>query len=223
MFSKGEKNSAQWQKWMDDPSDAGCKGSPSALTLENPFQARWNVKWGRPEPGYKLEPDTASSVLRPESIGLTGVSDNLPEAVAEIGLPSAQVYKWLVLAKDHNNYVILFGPGCIFARAGYRKNRPNCSEIALVVYRHFETEDLGYVFQANVVNEDNKDLVKRMCERNGFKYRSRGARVWKYGTSHYRAIWATPNARGVAGLVLGGLCVALNISQKFGPSSIPQT
>jgi hypothetical protein len=88
--------------------------------------------------------------------------------------------------------MILFSPGCIFARAGYRKDGPNWSEIALAIYRHFETEDLGYVFQVNVANDDTKDLVKRMYEHNGFEYRSRGTRVWKYGKSEYKAIWTTP-------------------------------
>jgi hypothetical protein len=34
------RRSAQWQKWMDDPSDTGCKVSPSALTLKDLFQAK---------------------------------------------------------------------------------------------------------------------------------------------------------------------------------------
>lgn len=145
----------------------------------------------------------------------------------EVGLPDAEVYKTVTLAQlvrkpngelHHNEYILQIGPGCIFALLSCQVNGPRWSDIALAVYNHYEKEDLRYVFRVDVVNDITRSLVTKSLysARNGLRWPDIEIRAWKHDTPEYKALWSPPNARGVAGLVLGGF----NRGTKYVPEIV---
>lgn len=131
-------------------------------------------------------------------------------------LSEEQVYKHIVLKKkaDHgdedNAYYLIIGPGVIFAVDIIREDGPHWSEIALAAYRHYETKELAYVFQFDVVNHVTGEFVKEYLYGIPYSF-PRIAPVDMYlrewgpdlDESKYHALLATPNVRGSVALLLG--------------------
>lgn len=147
----------------------------------------------------RLHPPPASVWSMAATVGLS-VRDEYKtvEVMKKVRLDSGHV--------DYNDYLMQVGPGVIFALFSCRVDGPHWSEVALAVYRHYETEDLRYVFRVDVVNDHAVDLVtnRLYVPDNGLRWPDHEARVWEQATPEFRALLSTPPVRGVAGLVLGG-------------------
>lgn len=174
--------------------------------LNNGWTVDHGGAWSPEEDQTSLDPDTAHPSLLPRTVW---------REAKEIGLPNDEVDKTVNLAQlfrnpngelHHNEYILQVGPVCIFALLSCRVNGPHWSDIALAVYYHYETEDLRYVFRVDVVNDITRSLVTKnlYSARNGLRWPDIVMRAWRHDIPEYTALWSTPNARGVAGLVLGG-------------------
>lgn len=192
-----------WQRWLDNPTDTSCPVPRSTLTLNDLAQDGWFIEQEGSRNGWRF--------LAPEC--LQGLPRSIREAAMNVGLPNKQVYRLITVRKittgcdgcpSMNQYDIMVGPGCIFALVSVRCDGPNWSEIALAVYRHFQTEQLRYVFRVNVVNYEAKETVKQLYPELGLQWPDYEPRVWAHGTSEYTTLLGTVNVRGVAALVLGG-------------------
>jgi hypothetical protein len=102
-----------------------------------------------------------------------------------------------------NDYVFVVGPGVICALFSDRYDGPHWSEIALAVYRHYETEELKYVFRVHVVNDKTHDFVGDLYTKFDYDWPNMQARNWERGSHEYSGLLATPNVRGVVALMLG--------------------
>ncbi|KAJ6088423.1 hypothetical protein N7486_009684 [Penicillium sp. IBT 16267x] len=106
--------------------------------------------------------------------------------------------------KTNNDYLLQTGPGVIFALESKCIDGPHWSDIALATYRFYEAEDLRCVFRVNVNNPVTTAIVRDIYLRNNRRWPDRLRSYWWHGTQEYQAILSTPNARGVAALILGG-------------------
>ncbi|KAJ5628202.1 hypothetical protein N7490_010430 [Penicillium lividum] len=140
---------------------------------------------------------------------------NLASALQSHHLPLKRKYTRIVLrqrrrpsksggGKTENSYLLQTGPGVIFALESKRIDGPHWSEIALAAYRSYEVKKLRYVFRVNVINPITTAIVREIYAKNHCQWPDRRRECWWHGTPEYQAILSTPNARGVAALVLGG-------------------
>lgn len=195
---------ARWQHWLDNPTDTSCPVQRSTLTLETLALDRWMI-----------DIDGSLTVWQnPATVPLHFPPASVANVVANLGFPSDRSYRRVLLRKATrmpdgsyawNKYVLVVGPGVIFATLSRRYDGPNWSEIALAVYRHFETESIRYVFRVDVMNGDAEDLVRYHLHEpgSGLRFEQGTPRAWSHGTPEYQALLGTVNCRGVAALVLG--------------------
>lgn len=190
-----------WQNCQIDPEDTTCDVEEVHLTvrvLKLIYRFRVYEVYSQATQQYYLDPPPSQTM----------------DALTHFDLPTDKVYRSMRLTKKlrepipwHspmlNNYFMLAGPGVLMSVAASRKTGPYWSEVALAVYRHYETQDLRYVFRLDVINRDTCSGVKEIYERNGLKL-DHHRMHWKFDTPEHRAIMATPHGMGAAALVLGG-------------------
>ena len=202
-YGEAEVYGSQWQNWLDDPTDMSCKVPRSTLAVQDLQNNGWKVQhdgWTSGGERIRMNPPPRS----------------VCNMAASVGLPIDPCYKDVSVQKRvqlesggeyyHNEYLMRIGPGVIFSLFSNRMNGPHWSEIALAVYRHYETEELRYVFRVDVVNHAAVDFVTKHLYtlQNDLTWPDYEAKVWEPGSSEYRALLSTPPVRGVAALVLGG-------------------
>ncbi|KAJ5577920.1 uncharacterized protein N7459_006884 [Penicillium hispanicum] len=201
-YGDAETSGSRWQQWLDDPTDHSCIVSHSTLTVNDLREDGWLVQDG----GWAQAGERVRKSPPPGSVW---------RMVSDLDLPIHHHYKIITILKKarvesdkayYNDYVIQVGPGVIFALFSTRVNGPHWSEIALAVYRHYETADLRYVFRVDVVNDAAVELIANQLytPANGLQWPDHEPKVWEQGTPEYRALLSTPPVRGVASVALGG-------------------
>lgn len=146
--------------------------------------------------------------------GLIFLRDDHQLIASEFGLSDDQVYRVIAVTGEtespfnlnQNEYEFIVGPRCIFAVNSHRHDGPHWSEIALAVYRYFQREQLEWVFQLNVINEETNNVVQQelYIEHQRLVWPDVTPQAWLYGQEEFTAVLGTPNIYGVAAVVLGG-------------------
>ncbi|KAJ5663954.1 hypothetical protein N7507_004685 [Penicillium longicatenatum] len=196
-LAKGRK----WQEWLDNPTDSSCPVLPIRLSIRMlTLHYGWYIFDGNCPPGTQIPsryfpPNSLKAVLRWHGI-------STKRRYTRVTLRQRRRSK--SGGKTKNDYVLQTGPGVIFALESQRTDGPHWSDIALAAYRTYEAEDLRFVFRVNVINPLTTAIVRDAYLRNSRRWPDRHRSYWWHGSPAYQAIMSTPNARGVAALVLGG-------------------
>lgn len=223
-YGRLEQEGLLWRAWLEFPDEfPACIVTPCTLTIRDLWEDGWLIAHDvDPEVFYDGIPAdyvTSSRVLD----ATTATRHFLPRHIVdEVGHPPGvlseeQVYKYIVLKKqaghggEENAYYLIIGPGVIFAIDIKRTDGPHWSEIALAAYRQYETEELKFVFQFEVVNYVTVRFITEVlynrpdCLVDGTRA-NRNIVVWgpDLNEPEYHALLATPNIRGSVALLLGG-------------------
>ncbi|KAJ5727177.1 hypothetical protein N7493_004997 [Penicillium malachiteum] len=192
LYGEEEAYGANWQRWQTDVQDTSCPVQQVRITVRM-LQVIYD--WATVD---------TPKLSRPPA--------EIEDVVRAYKLSGKKKYKMVVIQKSDryfltNDYFLLTGPGVIFSLNCHREDGPHWSEIVSAAYRHYETAgvDLRYVFRVNVVNPITTLLISRLYRENGLAWPDTELVHWDYDTPEYRAILSTPNGRGVAALVIGGL------------------
>lgn len=199
-YGPAEAEGLEWQQWLDGPDNSSCPVFPIRLSIR---MLSRNYGWYIWDGDHPPDPRTASCYYPPS---------NLESVLKWYGLSTESKYTRVVLGKQRrssvgtteNEYVLQTGPGVIFALESKRTDGPHWSDIALAAYRFYEAEELRFVFRVNVINPVTTAIVDEVYFRNSRRWPDRSRSYWLHGTPEYQAILSTPNARGVAALILGG-------------------
>lgn len=201
-YGLAEFYGSRWQDWQTNPDDTSCQVEQAHLTIGMlKLLYRFSVYeiYSQVTQQHYLDPPPSQT----------------KDALTHFNLSTDAVYKSMRLIKRlrepipwHplvlNTYFMLTGPGVLMSVKSMRKTGPYWSEVALAVYRHYETQDLRHVFRLDVVNRTTCDAVKEVYQRNGIQWPDSHRMHWKFDTPEHRAIMATPHGSGVTALVLGG-------------------
>lgn len=146
--------------------------------------------------------------------GLIFLRDEHQEMASEFGLSDDKVYRHIEVTGDttsplsykKNEYEFIVGPRCSFVINSRRHDGPHWSEIGLAVYRYYQREELEWVFQLNVINEETNQVVQEdlYTEHQRLLWPDITPQAWLYGQQEFTAVLGTPNIHGVAAMVLGG-------------------
>ncbi|KAJ5987034.1 hypothetical protein N7451_011399 [Penicillium sp. IBT 35674x] len=199
-YGPAEAKGLKWQEWLDNPNDSSCTILPIRLSIRMlSLKYGWCIFDGDHPP----DAQTASRHYPPGNLGYVLKWHNLS---------AERKYTRVILGQQRqssgdtteNEYLLQTGPGVIFALESKRTDGPHWSDIALSAYRFYETENLRFVFRVNVINRLTTAIVDEVYFRNSRRWPDRRRSYWMHGTPEYQAILSTPNARGVAALILGG-------------------
>ncbi|KAJ5291871.1 hypothetical protein N7478_001122 [Penicillium angulare] len=191
-YGREQAYGEKWQQWQYDSDDKSCPILRARLTINMlKFFCGWTIDegddiFGSPEFMYPPPPR-----LWPVMVELNLPIDKRYKAVTIKQTVRKVVYGSLK-SNEHlvvNDYFLQTGPGVILSE------QSTFTWMAL-------SEDLRYVFRVDVVNSVTVRTVLRVYEMNDKKWPE--PLCWKYGTPEYQALLSTPNARGVAALVIGG-------------------
>ncbi|KAJ5903998.1 hypothetical protein N7504_006381 [Penicillium tannophilum] len=198
-YGPAQAEGFKWQKWLYDTIDSSCPVLPIRLSIR---MLSLNYGWCIYDGDHPPDAQTASRHYPPGNLGYVLKWHNLS---------TERKYTRVILGQrrqssggTENEYLLQTGPGAIFALESKRTDGPHWSDIALAVYRFYETEDLRFVFRVNVINRLTTAIVDEVYFRNGRRWPDRRRSYWMHGTPEYQAILSTPNAKGVAALILGG-------------------
>ena len=199
-YGPAEAEGLKWQKWLDSPSDNSCPVLPIRLSIR---VLLLHYDWYIWDGDYPPDVQTASRYYPPGNLG---------SALKWYDLSTERKYTRVTVGQrggssesiTENEYLLQTGPGVIFALESKRTNGPHWSDIALAAYRLYETEDLRFVFRVNVMNPVTTAIVDEIYFRESRRWPDRCRSYWMHGTPEYQTILSTPNARGVAALILGG-------------------
>ncbi|KAF3398035.1 hypothetical protein F1880_005759 [Penicillium rolfsii] len=164
--------------------------------------------------GGKGDPPLSTQGWNPVIAPLTPLPWSILPVAKQLGLPTGPIYKTVSLFKlvkdnaesDYSDYIIQVGPGVIVSQLSSRFFGPHWSDVALAVYKQYETAPLKYVFRVDITNEIVERLISQevYSAKMGLEWPDSVRREWQMGTCEYRALLGTPLGCGVVALVLRG-------------------
>lgn len=164
--------------------------------------------------GWKGDPPAGTHGWNPATAPLTPLPWSILPVAKQLGISTEPIYKTVSLFKlvkdsaesDYSDYIIQVGPGVIVSQLSSRFLGPHWSDVALAVYKQYESAPLKYVFRVDITNEIAERLISDeiYSVKTGLTWPDSVRREWQIGTCEYKALLGTPLGRGVVALVLRG-------------------
>ncbi|KAJ5883888.1 uncharacterized protein N7473_010774 [Penicillium subrubescens] len=170
--------------------------------------------WTIERVGWKGDPPLSTQGWKPAIAPLTPLPWSILPVAKQLGISTEPIYKTVSLFKlvkenaesDYSDYIIQVGPGVIVSQLSSRFMGPHWSDVALAVYKQYETAPLKYVFRVDITNEIVERLISEeiYSVKTGLRWPDSVQREWQISTCEYKALLGTPLGRGVVALVLRG-------------------
>lgn len=217
-YGELEKEGAALQKcFISSPGESNAiKAKVIEFSGYTPWSPQDFVKtgWTIERIGWKGDPPLSTQGWNPAIAPLTPVPWSILPAAKQLGISTKPIYKTVSLFKlvkdsaesDYSDYIIQVGPGVIVSQLSSRFLGPHWSDVALAVYKQYETAPLKYVFRVDITNEIVERLISEeiYSVKTGLEWPDSIRREWQIGTCEYNALLGTPLGRGVVALVLRG-------------------
>lgn len=217
-YGELEKEGAALQKcFTSSPVESNAiKAKVIEFSGYTPWSPQDFVKtgWTIERIGWKGDPPLSTQGWNPAIAPLTPLPWSILPAAKQLGIATKPIYKTVSLFKlvkdsaesDYSDYIIQVGPGVIVSQLSSRFLGPHWSDVALAVYKQYETAPLKYVFRVDITNEIVERLISEeiYSVKTGLEWPDSIRREWQIGTCEYKALLGTPLGRGVVALVLRG-------------------
>jgi hypothetical protein len=219
-YGELEKEGAALQKCFT--FSRGESNATKARVIEFSGYTPWSPQdfvktgWTIERTGWKGDPPVGDQPQgwNPAMAPLTPLPWSILPVAKQLGISTEPIYKTVTLFKlvkdnaesDYSDYIIQVGPGVIVSQLSSRFMGPHWSDVALAVYKQYETAPLKHVFRVDITNE----IVERLISEDIYSVKTALAwpdsiqREWKIGTCEYKALLGTPLGLGVVALVLRG-------------------
>jgi hypothetical protein len=217
-YGELEKEGAALQKCFT--FSPGESNDTKARVIEFSGYTPWSPQdfvktgWTIERIGWKGDPPLSTQGWKPAIAPLTPLPWSILPVAKQLGISTEPIYKTVSLFKlvkenaesDYSDYIIQVGPGVIVSQLSSRFMGPHWSDVALAVYKQYETAPLKYVFRVDITNEIVERLISEeiYSVKTGLGWPDSVQREWQISTCEYKALLGTPLGRGVVALVLRG-------------------
>jgi hypothetical protein len=188
---------AQYQAWIDDPQEPGCRIQPATLTIEAMTDKAQPMPWTIDESYYTVEP----SALEGGDVESMNIARGGPR------------YRYTYLRREGpntpevNEYEHRVTRGVLVAERIYREDGPHWNEVARAQYLlDFNLKTLRHVVFTDIGNEETGLYIRHeLYPRFGVRWLLAGevdCMVFRHGSAEYQELLGTKLGKAVACLVL---------------------
>ncbi|KAJ6189187.1 hypothetical protein N7519_004095 [Penicillium mononematosum] len=189
---------AQYQAWIDDPEEPGCRIQPAMLTIEEMTDRAQPMPWTIDESYYAVEP----VALEGGDVESMNIARGGPR------------YRYTYLRREPgpntpevNEYEHRVARGVLVAERIYREDGPHWNEVARAQYLlDFNLKTLRHVIFTDIGNEETGPYIRHeLYPRFGVRWSQAeevGCMVFRHGSAEYQELLGTKLGKAVACLVL---------------------
>ncbi|KAJ5230467.1 hypothetical protein N7489_011175 [Penicillium chrysogenum] len=189
---------AQYQAWIDDPEEPGCRIQPATLTIEEMTDKAQPMPWTIDESYYSVEPvELEGGDVESMNIARGGPRYRYTYLRRELGPNTLEV----------NEYEHRVARGVLVAERIYRGDGPHWNEVARAQYLlDFNLNTLRHVVFIDIGNEETGPYIRHeLYPRFGVGWLQAGevnCMVFRHGSAEYQELLGTKLGKAVACLVL---------------------
>ncbi|CAG8313493.1 unnamed protein product [Penicillium nalgiovense] len=187
---------AQYQAWIDDLQEPGCRIQPATLTIEEMTDKAQPLPWTIDESYYTVEP----TALEGGDVESMNIARGGPR------------YRYTYLRRELgpntlNEYEHRVARGVLVAERIYREDGPHWNEIARAQYLlDFNLKTLRHVIFTDIGNEETGPFIRHeLYPRFGVRWSQAGevdCMVFRHGSAEYQELLGTKLGKAVACLIL---------------------